>query len=82
MPATLLWAGRYLDAIRSRDLHDPPGGVLTLEDERSPITVHRFTYLLEEPLVQAPGRLGYQHPAHALAYDPVGVQSSFVYVYN
>lgn len=72
--------GWYLDAVLGRDRHDPPQVWLLLEDERPAITVHRFTDLLEETLVQAPRRLGYQQPPDALTNVLVGVQRALGYV--
>jgi hypothetical protein len=52
---------RYLDAVLGRHLHDPPPRVRSVFRDEWPriIAIQRFAYLLEEPLIQAPGRLGY-----------------------
>jgi hypothetical protein len=64
----------YLGALLGRNLHDPPHLWLVLESERPRLLVYRFTHLLEEARVQAPGRLGNQYPVHPLTYVFVSVQ--------
>src|SRR4028119_385713 len=75
----LVYVGRrYLGAVLGCYLHDPPLRVRqVLQGERpSVIAVRRPTRLLEEELVQTPGSLGNQHPAHVIADVLGGLQST------
>jgi hypothetical protein len=72
----LLREGRYLDAVLGRERRDPLHVCLLPEDDWPAIAFDRPTDLLEEALVEAPWRLGYQHPAHVLPHAPVCMKGS------